>query len=110
MLYQSPGVCSDGETTFAGFGLVGGTGWPIDASGHFDSKRGIHRVFRGHFEGDKVVGVFYESRLEVGGGTEGFPARCGNTRPQGRYQHFVARLVERGGEKVSRLSWVRARG
>jgi hypothetical protein len=97
---SAPSVCSNGETGYAGFGLTGGSGWPIDSAEHFDNKNGIHTVFRGRFEGDKVIGVFYESRLEVGGGTEGFPPRCGNTRPRGRYQHFVAYLVERNGKRV----------
>ncbi|MBS1877999.1 MAG: hypothetical protein JST31_00645 [Actinobacteria bacterium] len=97
---SAPGVCSNGERTPMGFGLVGGPGWPIDAAGHFDRRSGIHTVFRGRFAGDKVVGVFYESRLEVGGGYEGVPPTCGNTRPRGRYQHFVAWLVEEDGHRV----------
>lgn len=98
---SAPGVCDTGEQSWAGFGLIGGDGWPVGRDGSFHRPRGgIHTVFRGRFEGDKVVGVFFERRLEVGGGAEGYPPVCGNTRPRGRYQHFVAWLVERNHEKV----------
>jgi hypothetical protein len=90
---SAPGVCSNGEETSTGFGLVGGAGWPIGPRGLFVRSSG-DRLFRVRFEGDRAVGIFRQSRVEVGGSTEGVPPRCGNTRPWGRYQHFVARLVE----------------
>lgn len=95
----APAVCSNGEETEAGFGLVGGIGWRIGAHGLFQ-RDANNELFRVRFEGDKAVGVFRESGFEVGGSTEVFPPTCGNTRPQGRYQHFVARLVERNHRPV----------
>lgn len=90
----APGVCDNGEEWSSGFGLIGGIGWPIYPDETFHRSAG-NQLFSGRFEGDKVVGVFFETGFEVGGSTEVFPPTCGNTRPRGRRQHFVARLVER---------------
>jgi hypothetical protein len=95
----APGVCDNGEEWSSGFGLVGGIGWPIYPNETFH-RTGGNQLFSGRFEGDKVVGVFFETGFEVGGSTEVFPPTCGNTRPRGRHQHFVARLVERNHKPV----------
>lgn len=94
-----PGKCADGTELGSGFGLIGRTGIPVAADGTFDGDSGSHRIFRGHFERDRVIGVFEESFLNVGGDPDA-PTRCGNIVPQGRLQRFVAHLVERDGKAV----------
>jgi len=95
----APGACDNGEAWESGFAVIAGIGLPIYPNETFHLDRN-NQLFRGRFEGDKVVGLFRETGFEVGGSTEVFPPTCGNTRPGGRNQHFVARLVERNHRKV----------
>jgi hypothetical protein len=72
---------------------VGRHGWIRDESPYTDY------LFRGHFDGGRVVGVYLERQTGDGGEDhsvqeeeEGFKV-CGNASPRGRLQHFAARLV-----------------
>jgi hypothetical protein len=100
MSVGAPGLCSNGEELGSGFEVVGGSTFRVARDGTFhDPRGGSHTVFRGRFEGDKVVGVFREHRIDVGGDPD-FPTLCGNLVPHGRLQHFVAHLVEKNGRAV----------
>lgn len=95
-----PANCEDGIDRGTGFSLMGGgEGIPVAADGTFDDHSHSDRIFRGHFEGDKVIGVFKQSHIEVGGDPDS-PTRCGNIVPGGRLQRFVAYLIERDGKPV----------
>jgi hypothetical protein len=101
------GICSNGERVPIGFALVAGRGWPIDKRGRFDARRTIRGIFRGRFDGGRVLGVYRQSyRRNVSG--ESLEPTCGNVRPSGQVQRFRAWLVERDGHKVRHPAiWVK---
>jgi hypothetical protein len=88
----APGVCSNGEETGTGFEKKGADRWPIRSDGRFEHNYGDASYLRGRVAGDRVIGVFRESRLHEDGSEE-TETLCGNVTPRGRNQHFVARLV-----------------
>lgn len=96
---SAPGLCGNGEKTTMGFEKAGADRWPIRSNGRFEHRNGSRSYLRGRFDGDRVIGVFRESRRRNIGGEEPEPT-CGNVVPHGRDQRFVARLVKVNGKKV----------
>jgi hypothetical protein len=96
----APGLCEDGTRPPMGFALDGGTGFRIDVKGHFaNSHAGFY--FGGRFRGTKVTGTFWQTyRRNIEG--EASEPLCGNIRPRGRAQHYVAKLFEVNGRRVHR--------
>jgi hypothetical protein len=96
----APGLCEDGTKPPMGFALSGGTGFRINGKGRFaNSHAGFY--FGGRFQGTTVTGTFWQTyRRNVEG--EASEPLCGNTRPRGRAQHYVAKLFEMNGRRVHR--------
>ena len=94
----APGLCEDGTKPPMGFALSGGTGFRINDKGRFaNSHAGFY--FGGRFQGTTVTGTFWQTyRRNIEG--EASEPLCGNIRPRGQAQHYVAKLFEVNGRRV----------